>query len=395
MIQCRHFNGYKPCGKSNSCNESCAHLDAVWTTVLIVHLGALGAVVRSTSLLKAIKRKFPASAITWVTDAPADKLITGHPLIDRVLTTREKDMLQLSALEFDAAFVIDKSLKAVGVLKRTQADLVYGFTSEPRHGVIVPATPAAQELWELGLDDHKKLFVNRKPETQLMIEALELGPYRGDDYFLPLNWQEESARSARASEWSMQNQKVIVGFNTGCSDVIAAKKLSVEFQRRLIQNLQKNPNLQIVLLGGPEDTQRNAEIAQGLSVVSSATEGGLRDGLVSVAACDVIVTGDSLGMHMAISQQKYTVAWFGPTCAHEIDLYGRGEVVLSSAPCSPCWKRVCSQKTMCYDQVSENDFMSAIEKGIQLVRQPHRPDSLLRGYSAQLAADEDLAPELS
>lgn len=362
---------------------------------MIVHLGALGAVVRSTSLLRAIKRKFPASAITWVTDAPAHLLLQGHPLIDRVLTTQEKDMLQLSALEFDAAFVIDKSLKAVGVLKRTQADLVYGFTADPRHAAILPATPAAQELWELGLDNHKKFFVNKKSETQLMIEALELGPFKRDEYFLPLNAEEEKIRALRKSQWSRENKKFLVGFNTGCSDVIAAKKLSVAFQRKLIQNLQSNPDVEIVLLGGPEDTERNRQIAEGLNIISSATDSGLRDGLISVAACDLIVTGDSLGMHMGISQQKYTVAWFGPTCAHEIDLYGRGEVILSSAPCSPCWKRVCSQSTMCYDQISENEFMSAIDKGIQLVSQSHRPDGLLRGSTAQLAADEGLAPELS
>jgi heptosyltransferase-2 len=333
------------------------------TSLLIVHLGALGAVVRSTSLLKAIKRKFPNSMLTWVTDAPAHKILQGHPGIDRVLTTSQEDLLSLSALEFDCAFVIDKSLKASGVLKHTTVDQVYGFVVEPLNGAIVPATVAAEELWQLGLDNHKKFFVNQKPETQLMIEALELGPYQRDEYWLPLSAKEEVQRIQRRCEFLASEEKtLVVGLNTGCSHVIAHKKLTIEFHRQLIEALHTSyPQVQIVLLGGPEDARRNELIAQDLPVISTATESGLRDGLVSVAACDVVITGDSLGMHMAISQGCQVIAWFGPTCAHEIDLYDRGVALKTLSPCSPCWKRTCEKATMCYDQVPLEDFLNALE----------------------------------
>jgi heptosyltransferase-2 len=136
-------------------------------------LGAIGAVVRATSLLKSMKRKYPDSHITWVTDAPSDQLLRDHPMLDRVLTTKAEDLLTLSVLEFDVAFMIDKSLRAAGVLKQTHADLVFGFAVDPRSGAILPATAAAEELWQLGLDNHRKFFINQKAETQLMVEALE------------------------------------------------------------------------------------------------------------------------------------------------------------------------------------------------------------------------------
>ncbi|WP_413561011.1 glycosyltransferase family 9 protein [Bdellovibrio sp. HCB209] len=332
-------------------------------SVLIVHLGALGAVVRSTSLLRAIKRKYPSSMITWVTDAPAHILLQNHPVIDRVLTTKEADLLQLQALSFEVALVIDKSLKAVGVLKHTQVDQVFGFTSNPINGAIVPATEAATELWELGLDNHKKFFVNKKPETQLMVEALELGPFKRDAYWLPLTEAEQKHVQHRRQEFLNEGKKWVLGFNTGCSPVIPYKKLSVNFHRLMITSLQSRyPEAQIVLLGGPEDTERNANISHGLNnVISTPTESGLRDGLISVAACDIVITGDSLGMHMAISQGKQVIAWFGPTCAHEIDLFDRGVAVITKSPCSPCWKRACEKSIMCYDQVSLQEIAHAVE----------------------------------
>lgn len=363
IVDCRYFSGYKPCSKNESCDSGCQHKDIPALSILVVHLGALGAVVRSTSLLRAMKRKYPSSMITWVTDAPAHHLLKNHPAIDRVLTTSEADLLQLSSLEFEIGFVIDKSLKACGVVNRTKVDQVFGFKAQGRNGAIVPATPAATELWELGLDNHKKFFVNQKPETQLMMEALEIGPYRRDEYWLPLTQEEEHRAHERRSEWLRVNGKdLIVGLNTGCSNVIAAKKWTVEFHRMVITNILKEiPRAEIVLLGGPEDTERNQRIARGLPVVSSATESGLRDGLVSVAACDVVVTGDSLGMHMAIAQKKQVVAWFGPTCAHEIDIYDRGFKLLAQSPCSPCWKRTCEKSIMCYDQVSLEEVLNALK----------------------------------
>lgn len=326
--------------------------------------------------------------ITWVTDAPAHLLLQNHPAIDRVLTTKETDLLQLGALEFDVGFVIDKSLKAAGVLRHTQVDQIFGFTVSPQNGAILPATPAAEELWELGLNNHKKFFENKKPETQLMIEALELGPFQRDPYWLPLTTKEQEQAHARRQSFLATGKKWVLGFNTGCSHVIPFKKLSVEFHRLMITSLQSRyPEAQIVLLGGPEDTERNIQISQGLSVISTPTESGLRDGLVSVAACDVVVTGDSLGMHMAISQAKQVVAWFGPTCAHEIDLYDRGVSVLTKSPCSPCWKRTCEKSIMCYDQVSLQEIVHAVESC--------RTNSLSGGFVLSNSTPKALSSDLA
>lgn len=301
--------------------------------------------------------------ITWVTDAPAHHLLKNHPALDRVLTTNEADLLQLSALEFQVAFVIDKSLKAAGVLKRTQVDQVYGFKADPSNGAILPATEAAEELWALGLDNHKKFFVNTKPETQLMVEALELGEYQRDDYWLPLTTLEQEVSEKRRMSWlKRRDKRMIVGLNTGCSSVIPYKKLTIDAHRDLIYRILKNfSDIEVVLLGGPEDSERNNLIARGLPLVSSDTTSGLRDGLVSIAACDVVITGDSLGMHMAISQKKQVIAWFGPTCAQEIDLFDRGFKILTKSTCSPCWKRTCEKNIMCYDQVALEEIIHALK----------------------------------
>lgn len=366
IVNCRHFNGYKPCGKSEICDSLCPHLNVPTSRVLLIHLEALGAVLRSTALLPAIRRKFPGCHITWVTQSPAQHLLANNPYIDRVLTTSHDDLLTLSALEFDVAFVIDKSLKATGVLKKTKAEMVFGFQADPSTGAIVPATPAAEELWRIGLSDQLKFFGNQKSESQLVHEALELGHWQRDPYILKMTPSEVSAAMSRRSQWASHPDQVVVGINTGCSNAIPYKKLSIENHRQLIEALamELGARIRLVLLGGREDTLRNQRIAHGFDVVLSPTENGLRDGIISMSACDIVVSGDSLGLHMAIALGKWTVAWFGPTCAHEIDLYDRGVAIRTKASCSPCWKRSCQKSPMCYDLVSINEIVDGVKQGV-------------------------------
>lgn len=366
-INCRFFNGYKPCGKSDICSSACPQRDSPQVSVLIIHLGALGAVLRATSLLPAVKRKYPSSRITWVTDAPAHQLLAHNPYLDRILTSKEEDLLALSNLEFDVAYVVDKSLKASGILKRTHTDLLFGFRVDPRSGSIIPANSEAEELWQLGLDNQRKFFVNKKPETQLMCEALALD-YQRDSYVLNLTEEEKRQVNKKRKAWSQNDQAPVIGINTGCSHVIPFKKLTVDTHIELIQKLQWNTRANIVLLGGPEDTERNQEIGKATKVIVSPTSLGLREGLTSVGAVDLVITGDSLGMHMAIALKKYTIAWFGPTCSHEIDLYDQGESILSSAACSPCWKRNCNKDIMCYDLV---DIDKIVETTLQFLCLPN------------------------
>ena len=75
--------------------------------------------------------------------------------------------------------------------------------------------------------------------------------------------------------------------------------------------------------------------------------------------CDLVISGDSLGMHMAIALKKYIIVWFGLSCAAEIELYGRGEKLIPEGlECSPCWKKVCPFNLECIDMIDLNKIIA-------------------------------------
>lgn len=384
LINCRFFNGYKPCGKnsknsSNSkiensnCDDSCSEKNIIKKNILIVHLGALGSVVRSSALLRKIKKQEPDSYLIWLTTEAVLPLLQGHPAIDNLYSLNFINFLKLQNYIFDDIYVIDKSLEAIGVVTQLNAKRIHGFKVNPLNGAILPKDAVAQEIWEIGISNHKKFYENKKTELQLIFESLGF-EYQQEPYWLHLTEEELEIAKDRKSSWKLKNnKKIIVGINTGCSPSIPYKKLSVEKHVELIQAIEENfkrREVQLVLLGGAEDTERNERIrflSQNENLIVSESTKGLRDGILSVQACDLVISGDSLGMHLAIALNKYTIAWFGPTCDHEIDLFQKGSRIKTYLSCSPCWKRSCTHERMCFEHINILDFIQSLEKGISFI----------------------------
>src|SRR5258708_2438320 len=82
---CRHFSGYKQCKKNDECSSRCPHLELGTPRILVIHLEALGAVLRATAILPAIKRRWNNAHVTWMTSTAASSLLENNPMIDRIL----------------------------------------------------------------------------------------------------------------------------------------------------------------------------------------------------------------------------------------------------------------------------------------------------------------------
>jgi len=156
----------------------------------------------------------------------------------------------------------------------------------------------------------------------------------------------------------------VIGFNTGCSELYPNKKMTIDQHIYLIRQLLKK-KYKIVLLGGTEDTQRNKEVYSHFKgkIINTSTTEGLRRGICYESIPDIVVTGDSLGMHIGIALRKFVIAWFGVSCWTEIDLYDRGvKLFQKDLFCSPCWKKQCPYNLECIKMVDLDKILSEIDK---------------------------------
>ena len=357
---CRWFSGYKPCKFKRDCS-GCPHYERPSSRILIISLEAMGAVLRSTCLLRPIRRAFPGAHITWITMPGTRPLLENNPEIDRLLVLDATTVSLMRHLQFDRLYAVDKSLEAGALAEQVQAREKFGFGLSET-GAIRPFTTQAQYQYDVGLDDELKFRINQKPETQQTTESMGL-KWERDPYILALTPAEKEEVARRRAQ-VQQGSRGVIGYNTGCSVLFPYKKFTVERAVETIAMWRREfPDWSVALLGGREDSDRQAQMKAAFAsdplVVNTPTTGGLRSGVLWVDTADVVLSGCSLGMHIAIALQKKVVAWFGVSCSQEVDLYDRGVKLGADVTCSPCWRKSCDNEPKCYDQVSPQRIMVA------------------------------------
>ena len=360
---CKNFNGYKPCFPYSKCYENCEKPNPRGKNILIINLDAMGAVIQTTALLPAIKSKYPESTISWITLKNAFRLLDNNQYLDFVYEWTPENWLVLQNMEWDVVYSIDKTKRSCAFAKSLKAKQKLGFTID-KNGVIVPINKEANYFYKLGLDDELKFKKNKKFGTEILHEAMQL-KFKRDEYVFNLSAEEKVFCENYKSEVGIKKNELVVGFNTGCSILFPNKKMTISQHIFLIEKLIKEKNIKIVLLGGPEDKERNLEISKkvGKKVINTPCDEGVRFGICYENICDVIVTGDSFGMHVAIGLKKFVIAWFGLSCASEIDLYDRGIKILpEKLECSPCWKRECPYELECIQMIDLEKIILEIKK---------------------------------
>ena len=371
---CKRFTGYKPCFSDTACYKECADPAPRGKRILIVNLDAMGAVLQTTAMLPAIKRKYPHSHISWITLKNAVRLLDNNPFLDALYEWEPESWMILQNLTFDVIYSTDKTKRSCALVQTLKAKEKIGFGMN-ENGVIVPLNTEAEYSYLLGLDDDLKFRVNKKFGTEILQEAMKL-KFSRDHYILELSETEKKFCAEYKRSLDVGKGEMIVGFNTGCSHLFPNKKMTIDQHVSVIDKLYSEPGIKLVLVGGPEDTERNAEIVRrvGRKVVSTPTTEGVRRGICYEEICDVIITGDSFGMHVAIGLKKYTVVWFGLSCWSEIDLYDRGvKLIPEGLECAPCWKRTCPYDLECIQMIDLDRIAREVVDFKRKKFSPNRP----------------------
>jgi heptosyltransferase-2 len=360
---CKRFSGYKPCFPDHNCwEDGCKDNIPVGKKILIINLDAMGDVLMTTAQLPRIKRKFPDSTIYWITLKNAAPLLLNNPFVDHIYTFDVASILILQQIKFDYVLNVDKSQQSCALLNSLTSEHKLGFGLN-QDGKIIPVNKGAYYNFRLGMDDQFKFKVNKRTGQDYLAETFELD-FRRDEYIYEFSPEEELFIEKYKKKVGIRKNDKVIGFNTGCSELYPNKKMTIDQHIYLIKQLLKK-KYKIVLLGGPEDTQRNEEIYSHFKgkIINTPTTQGLRRGICYESVPNIIVTGDSLGMHIAIALKKYVIVWFGVSCWTEIELYDRGvKLFQKDLFCSPCWKKQCPYDLECIKMIDLERMIAEVDK---------------------------------
>jgi heptosyltransferase-2 len=342
---CRHFRGDLPCAPHKASGvhcEDCPSYEATDSNILIIKLGAIGDVIRTTPLLARLRREHPAARIWWLTQTP--EILPSA--VDVKLRFDLAGTLPLLATRFALVLSLDKDREAAALASRIEADTVKGFVL--RDGICAPADADAAHKFVTGIFDD----VNRANTKHYVEEIFELCGYRweGEEYILD---------PPAACPAAIESAGPVVGLNTGCGGRWTSRLWPDEHWIALARGLRER-GCTPLFLGGGQEHEKNLRLA--------AASGGLYAGHFPLAQfiglmnrCDAIVSAVTMAMHIAIGLRKPLVLFNNIFNRNEFELYGRGEILEPDRECRCFFRPSCNNPDYrCMEHLAPERVLEAV-----------------------------------
>ncbi len=323
--------------------------------ILIIKLAATGDVLRTTSVLEGLREKYPSAEIDWLTSQTAKKLFVNNPYVDRVYAWEKRP----ERAPFDLVIGLEDEFDVCKLASEIGKKVLGAYVV----GGEIAYTPSAwfdmSAISKFGLDKANRLKKqNRKTFQQHMADLLNIkvGPYV---FSLAPEEIEYGKKYVRGLGISKQDR--VVGINTGAGSRWPLKSLSIEKTVKLVKMLEKRLGLVSIILGGEDERGRNEVICRETGMPNGGVH-SLRNFAGIVNQSRLLVSSDSLAMHLAIALKKKLVVFFGPTSPAEIELYGLGTKVYSKMDCLVCYKKKCDIKPNCMELLSIDEIFEAVKR---------------------------------
>ncbi|MBV6511813.1 MAG: hypothetical protein FMNOHCHN_01297 [Ignavibacteriaceae bacterium] len=360
---CIHFPGDRPCRFNKETGQECTDCPYYISPsgrILIIKLDAVGDVLRSTSILPALHRKYPGYEITWVTRQNAADLFRNNPLVHHVAVFEKPEtLMKVMNEEYDILIHPDSNPASGSMASLVNAKKKFGFITDSQ-GNVSPMNEAASGWLEMGAFDKRKKE-NRRSYQEILHDICEL-EYKRDEIQLSLSKNEKEFRDAFKQKHNLSRFNKIIGLNTGASARWRLKQWHQHHLETLISSFKDQSEAGILLYGGPEERERNKSLKEKFPfVIDTGTENSLRQFFSLLDISDIILTGDTLGLHAATALKKEVICLFGPTSSAEIEDYGRITKVVPDMECLVCYKPECDFKPNCMDLI----FPATVESVIR------------------------------
>ncbi|HLC80875.1 MAG TPA: lipopolysaccharide heptosyltransferase II [Candidatus Nanoarchaeia archaeon] len=309
--------------------------------ILIMRSGAIGDVVMTTPLIKAIRKKFPSAEIDYLIGNWSKKVLEGNPQLNRIIS-------------FDDKIVYEKNItgvwKLIKEIRTEQFDLAIVLDKSYHWGVLAYLMGIKQRI---GFDRFGEGFAHNlsifydgsKYEGDYNLKLVELLGISGEKIAdrqmkIPLSEAEEDFATAffRKNKIKGRTIGIIAGGAKNPGQTMDLKRWPLESYISLIRTLSKDYN--VLLLGGPSDkdvSERIGHEIKSANLFDAIGQCGIKESVALMKRCELVVTHDTGPLHMAAATGTKVIALFGPTPAHRFA--PRNAVVLETK----------TEKCPCYD----------------------------------------------
>src|SRR4030066_1464450 len=326
---CRFYKGDIPCKPHKEFGvhcDSCTYYKKISINILIIKLGAIGDIIRTTPLLRKLRANYPDANIYWLTYFPE---ILSPEWVDNILSVNVENIQVIKSIKFDWLINLDKDKIAIALTKSIEAERKSGFTMD-KFGNAHPISSEAEEhKWLTGIFND----ISKQNTKHYVLEIFEICgfEFNNEEYILEVKIDK--------SKWDIDKSKKVIGLNTGCSGRWTSRLWPNEYWIELASKLLKS-SYEVIFLGGEQEHEKNRMLAE--------KSGGKYFGHFSldkfislVNECDLVVTAVTMAMHIAIGLKKKLILFNNIFNKNEFYLYGRGEIIEPDPKCDCYYAPIC------------------------------------------------------
>ncbi len=345
---CRFFRGDIPCQphKDHGVHcEHCTYYEPISHRVLIIKLGAIGDVIRTTALLRRMRAAMPQAQIFWLTLYP--DAVPRH-WVDVILPFSPASLLSVEAIPFDWVINLDKDHYACALTQRLRFQRLSGFTL--KDGIIVPADARAEQKYLTGLFDD----ISQQNTLSYLQEIFAIcgWEFAGEEYIV----------EPEPVSVSIPNEgRPIIAMNPGCGKRWTSRQWSPEHWKSLIQLCQEH-HLFPMIVGGKDDEPLNRSLAEETGAFYPGTF-PLRQFFDLLGKANVLVTPVTMALHAALGVRTPVVVFVNIFNPAEFELYGRGILLQPEKPCRCYFRNQCiNSEYFCLDFLSPHTVFDATQQ---------------------------------
>src|SRR3989338_137992 len=193
--------------------------------ILLMKLGALGDVLRTTPLLAGLKKRHASAQIHWLVASENQEVLRENPMIDRLWVLGEEDG-SLARETYDWAVNLDKEPEALDAVMSANAEKKMGF-GRATDGALCALDEKSDYALRLGIDDELKFRTNKKTYQEISFEQVGL-TFEKEEYLMPMSDADLSfAKKFLELAGFFRRKKPVIGLNTGSGSRFAGKRLPV------------------------------------------------------------------------------------------------------------------------------------------------------------------------
>jgi heptosyltransferase-1 len=312
-------------------------------SILLVRLSARGDIVFSSPLVRAFKRTYPDTKLTWIAENHTKDLIEHHPELDDLIIWDRSRWKKLWR-ERRLLTLYREARELIRDLRSRKFDVAIDLQGLLRSGIVTILSGAPIRLG-LGSKEGSQLLMSRvlgrnrgdlrKISSEYRYMAEELGLDVGDFKMeVPLARADGEWADDKIQELGLEN-----GYFVGLPFTTRRQKHWFEDRwAHLMDRVTEELGLPTVILGGPDDEAALDRI-RGMTrkaPVSLVGKTSLTQAGAMIQRASLVIGVDTGLSHMGIAFDRPTVTIFGSNIPYTEPPTDRAKVVVHWLECSPC-----------------------------------------------------------